>query len=235
MQLAQKTKNEVVLYGLSEKAAIRAEEIVEKGSEIDFKLIFAGERVAVHLNCPGRFMTYNALAAAAVGYLQGLSCETVKTGLEGFIPVSGRMNIVHLRNGIHIIDDTYNANPESMEAALSALRSVCAGGRAFFAAGDMLELGDQSRSLHGTVGALAARAGVSLLYATGQHADDVAKGARGEGMQPDKTVTGSREDIVADLKNRLQPGDWVLVKGSRGMVMEKVVQELKAWGGEDDG
>jgi UDP-N-acetylmuramoyl-tripeptide--D-alanyl-D-alanine ligase len=235
MQLARNTEIEVILFGLSAKASIRAEEIVEKGLEIDFKLIFPEESVPVHLNCPGRFMTHNALAAAAVGYLQGLSPKTVKAGLEGFTPVSGRMNIVHMRNGIHIIDDTYNANPESMAAALSTLKSMRTGGRGFFVAGDMLELGSQARSLHREIGALAARSGISRLCATGEHADTLAAGACDEGMQPAETMTGSRDNIVEDLKIRLQPGDWVLVKGSRGMAMEKVVRELIAWGGKNGG
>jgi UDP-N-acetylmuramoyl-tripeptide--D-alanyl-D-alanine ligase len=232
MRLARKTEHEVILFGLSDKATIRAEQIIEKDRGISFTLIFKEENVSVDLNSPGRFMILNALAAAAVGYSLGLPSETVKAGLEGFTPVSGRMNILHMPNGIHIIDDTYNANPDSMKAALSTLQKMRAGGRGVFVAGDMLELGEQARALHTKVGALAARSGVSRLYAKGEFDAAVAAGAHEEGMQPADTVTGSRDAIIEDLKGWLQPGDWVLVKGSRGMAMEKVVQGLKDWAGE---
>ena len=104
-------------------------------------------------------MISNALAAAAVGYLLGISPQTVKEGLEAFKPAAGRMGIVQLSNGIHIIDDTYNANPGSMKAALAALANAEVHGRRIFVAGDMLELGAQAPQLHSEVGALAVRFG----------------------------------------------------------------------------
>lgn len=232
MQMAGVSKADVVLYGLSEDAMIRAENIHETDQAISFRLIFAGEDSPVRLNCHGRFMVSNALAAAAVGYQIGLSCETVKTGLEAFIPVSGRMNISRMPNGIFLIDDTYNANPDSMKAAFATLGSLRARARGVAVLGDMLELGSQVQSLHGEVGALAARSGISLLYAFGEFANDVTAGACKEGMLPANTFVGTQAEIVADLKNRLLPGDWILVKGSRGMAMEKVAQGLKAWSAE---
>jgi UDP-N-acetylmuramoyl-tripeptide--D-alanyl-D-alanine ligase len=180
-------------------------------------------------------MVTNALAAAAVGNQLGISSSTIKAGLEAFTPVSGRMNILHPRNQIHIIDDTYNANPDSMKAALATLNTMRAGSRGVFVAGDMLELGDQAPSLHSKIGGIAARSGISRLYARGEFADMVASGARKEGLPAEDTITGSRDEIIADLTDWLQPGDWVLVKGSRGMAMEKVVKGLKAWGDESGG
>jgi UDP-N-acetylmuramoyl-tripeptide--D-alanyl-D-alanine ligase len=229
IQLAEKTKADVILYGLSHEATIRAEDVDETKDTISFTLIFAGESISVQLNTPGRFMVSNALAAAAVGYQIGLSCKTVKTGLEGFQPVAGRMNIQHLPGGIHLIDDTYNANPESMKAAFATLNTMRAGARGIVAVGDMLELGVQAQSLHRNVGADAARSGFSRLYAYGQFAAQVRAGAHDNSMSPTDTFEGSHEDIVEDLKYQLQPGDWLLVKGSRGMVMEKVVRKLQEW------
>ena len=229
LQLARETPNEVLLYGRSKAATIRAEEIKEEGQTISFLLIFGRESIAVQLNSPGRYMIANALGAAAVGYLLGISAASVKAGLESFKPIAGRMIICHLPNGVNMIDDTYNANPESMTAALATLQQMRAGGRKIFVAGDMLELGAQAPELHRQVGALAARTQVDRLYACGENAAALAAGARKEGMQPAETVTGSREEILEDLKGWLQPGDWVLVKGSRGMAMEKVVEGLKAW------
>jgi len=235
MQLASKIKTEVILYGLSREAAIRAEDVNETKHTISFTLIFAGESISIHLNFPGRFMISNALAAAAVGHQVGLSCGTVKAGLEAFKPVSGRMNIKHMPGGIHLIDDTYNANPASMKAAFATLNTMRAGARGVIVIGDMLELGAQAQSLHHKVGARAARLGISRLSAYGEFAAEVTAGAHDEGMQPTDTFEGTHDEIVEDLKNWLQPGDWLLVKGSRGMAMEKVVQELKEWCEESNG
>ena len=232
VQLASKSNAEVILYGLSREASIRAEDVHETEHTVSFTLILAGESISVHLNSPGRFMVSNALAAAAVGHQIGLSCETVKTGLEAFKPVSGRMNITHMSGGIHLIDDTYNANPESMKAAFATLDTMRAGARGVVVIGDMLELGVQAKTLHREVGALAARSTISRLYAYGEFAADVTAAARDEGLPPTDTFEGSHDEIVEDLKDWLQPGDWLLVKGSRGMAMEKVVCKLQEWAGE---
>ncbi|CAB1064658.1 UDP-N-acetylmuramoyl-tripeptide--D-alanyl-D-alanine ligase (EC [Olavius sp. associated proteobacterium Delta 1] len=229
LQLARQSRHEVVLYGLSADAAVRATDVHENEEGISFTLNLADKNISIRLNSPGRFMATNALAAAAVGYQLGLSGSTIKAGLEAFRPVGGRMNILHTLNGIHIIDDTYNANPDSMQVALSTLKTMRAGSRGIFVAGDMLELGDQAPSLHGKIGAMAARSGIRRLYAKGEFADQVVCGARDEGMPAANTITGSRQEIIADLTGWLGPGDWVLVKGSRGMAMEKVVEGIKAW------
>ena len=229
LQLARQTRHEVVLFGLSADAAVRAMDVNENEHGIGFTLKLAQEDVSIRLNTPGRFMVINALAAAAVGSLLGLSGHTIKAGLEAFTPVGGRMNILHPPNGIHLIDDTYNANPDSMQVALTTLKTMRAGSRGIFVAGDMLELGDQASALHSKIGAIAAQSGVSRLYAMGEFAAAVASGARAQGLPAADTFIGSREEILADLTDWLQPGDWVLVKGSRGMAMEKVVEVLKAW------
>jgi len=235
VQLAAKTKADVILYGLSHKATIRAEDVDEAKGTISFKLIFAGESISVHLNSPGHFMVSNALAAAAVGHQIGLSGKTVKTALEAFKPVAGRMNIQHLPGGIHLIDDTYNANPESMKAAFATLNTMRAGARGIVAVGDMLELGAQAQSLHRNLGADAARSGISRLYTYGEFTAEVRAGAHDNGMPPTDTFEGTHEDIVEDLKQWLQPGDWLLVKGSRGMAMEKVVRKIQEWCEESNG
>ena len=234
IQLASTTEAEVTFYGLSREAAIRAEDIKETGDTISFKLIFAGESISINLKSPGRFMVSNALAAAAVGYQLGLSIETVKTGLEAFDPVSGRMNIKRLAGDINLIDDTYNANPDSMKAAIATLNQMRTGARGAVVMGDMLELGAQAQSLHRKVGAAAARSSIGRLYAYGEFAAEVRAGARDEGMQPTDTFEGTHDEIVEDLKVWLQPGDWLLVKGSRGMTMEKVVRKLEEWREESE-
>lgn len=138
------------------------------------------------------------------------------------------MNIVHA-GGIHIMDDTYNANPASMKAALETLAALSGKGRSVFVAGDMLELGSDAESLHRQIGELAARIGVSRLYAVGTHAGALADAALKAGMKKEGVFVGTRSEIAADLKDRLQPDDWILVKGSRGMAMEQIVQEITNW------
>ncbi|MEJ2282912.1 MAG: UDP-N-acetylmuramoyl-tripeptide--D-alanyl-D-alanine ligase [Desulfobacterales bacterium] len=229
LQLAREARREVLLYGRSTDATVRADQVKEAEQTTSFRLMLGRESVAVQLKSPGQYMVSNALAAAAVGFLLGIPAAAIKTGLESFTPVAGRMNICHLPNGIHIIDDTYNANPDSMNAALATLNQMRAASRGIFVSGDMLELGARAPELHRQLGARAASMNIDRLYVSGEHAAAVADGARNEGLQPADAVAGSREHILDDLKKYLQPGDWVLVKGSRGMAMEKIVEGLKLW------
>jgi UDP-N-acetylmuramoyl-tripeptide--D-alanyl-D-alanine ligase len=174
-------------------------------------------------------MVLNALAAAAVGHLLELSAKEIKAGLESFEPVWGRMDIFQTANGIHIIDDTYNANPESMKAAITTLRTLRRNNRSLFVAGDMLELGDQSEALHKQVGAWAAAANIEKLLVTGEFASAVAAGAMNAKMKPADIFIGTQDEIIDTLKQSLKSGDWVLIKGSRGARMETVVKEIKDW------
>ena len=211
---------------MSKDAAIRAESVEEKREGLSFSLELPDETISVHLKTPAMFMISNALAAAAVGHLLGLTAVEIKNGLEAFKPVQGRMNIHKTGKGIHIIDDTYNANPGSMQAAITTLTSLKGKNKGFLIAGDMLELGEHSAPMHQKIGAIAARSEIAGLYVTGKYAEDVAAGALKEHMNPDDIFNGTREEIIAAVTDRLDTGDWVLVKGSRGMAMEKVVQAL---------
>ena len=228
-RMAKYANGNVVFFGLSPKADIRADKIREIKDGNIFSLVLPDERVSIKLNSPARFMIINALAASAVGYVLGISSANIKAGLEAFTPVAGRMNILKLPNGITLLDDTYNANPSSMKAAISTLATLRANSRCAFVTGDMLELGPQAEMLHREIGVIAARSGIQRIYAQGEFAEAVAAGARDEGQKSAVTFTGSREEILHDLKQWLQPGDWLLVKGSRGMAMEKIVEELKDW------
>jgi UDP-N-acetylmuramoyl-tripeptide--D-alanyl-D-alanine ligase len=228
-RIAERTEKKVLLFGLNKTAAIRATKIQEKISGISFSLDLPRESLTVDLKVPGQFMVINALAAAAVGHLLELSATEIKSGLETFKPAWGRMNIFKTTNGIHIIDDTYNANPDSMQAAITTLNGLRANNRSVFVAGDMLELGAQAESLHRQVGARAATADINKLCVTGEHAETVAAGAKDAGMKSENIVIGSQEKILSHLKDFLKPGDWVLVKGSRGARMENIVKGIKAW------
>jgi UDP-N-acetylmuramoyl-tripeptide--D-alanyl-D-alanine ligase len=145
---------------------------------------------------------------------------------KDFQPALGRMNILMTPEGVNVIDDCYNANPESMKAALKALAALRERNRSAFAAGDMLELGGHAPELHRQLGRMAAQAKVSRLCAAGRHAEKVAEGARAEGMKPHDIFVGEKDRILEDLKLWARPGDWILVKGSRGMRMEGIVEGL---------
>lgn len=232
MRLAQKAAGNVILFGHSENALIRALSVESKGTSTSFMLRLPKESITVNLPVPGKFMVSNALAAASAGYLFGMNACDIKAGLENFSPVKGRMSIFTMQNGITIIDDSYNANPGSMEAAIKTLTGLMGNKRGILVAGDMLELGTHSEDMHCKIGALIAESGIARLYATGEFSGKIAEGAVEKGMDHSAIFTGSHEDIIDDLKSRLKSEDWVLVKGSRGMRMEKIVLKLKEWAGE---
>jgi UDP-N-acetylmuramoyl-tripeptide--D-alanyl-D-alanine ligase len=230
-KIADRTEKDVLLFGLAKNAAIRATAVQEKISGISFSLDLPRERLTVDLKVPGQFMVINALAAAAVGHPLELSAAEIKSGLETFKPAWGRMNIFETASGIHIIDDTYNANPDSMQAAITTLNALRTNNRSVFVAGDMLELGARTESLHKQVGAWAAMANIDKMMVTGEFATAVISGAVDAKMNRDDIFTGSRGEILNALKDSLRPGDWVLIKGSRGARMDTVVEGLKEWAG----
>lgn len=227
--LAIDTDRNVLWFGIDEQAAVRATQIVEDGTGVTFDLHLPTGTATVHLQTPGRFMVSNALAAAAAGYLTGLSVTEVKTGLQSFTATPGRLYITQTANGISIIDDTYNANPASMAAAINTLNDVRKDQTGIAVLGDMLELGAQAAELHQQVGRQAAASGVFRLYAFGRYAQKVLQGAWEAGMDQGNTFAGSKEAIIADLIHCLEPGCWVLIKGSRGNAMETVVTAIRQW------
>lgn len=218
----------VISFGLHNSAEVWATPVSQSSSGCSFDLCWYDESVRVRLGIAGDGAVYSSLAAAAAGYRAGLSIEDVKKGLEEMVPLPGRMEITTLSAGIYLVDDTYNANPGSMALAVDTLRSLKGNGRGIFIAGDMMELGEHAGRAHTELGMLVARAGLAGLYATGEFARAVAEGATGAGMDHGKVFIGSHEEIVEAIKGRLGPGDWVLVKGSRLMAMEKVVEKLRS-------
>jgi UDP-N-acetylmuramyl pentapeptide synthase len=186
----------------------------------------------VNLKTPAVFMISNALAAAAVGYLLGFTAGEIKKSLEAFTPVTGRMNIIKTDRGITIIDDTYNANPDSVKAAITTLRSLKGNHAGILVTGDMLELGAHAESMHRNIGRMAAGSNIAKLYVFGEFSRTVAAGAMDEDMNPRDIFIGTKEEILEDIKYRLGADDWVLVKGSRAMAMETIVQELVEWANE---
>jgi UDP-N-acetylmuramyl pentapeptide synthase len=217
------------MFGISHPADITARAVETTADGVSFILRFPGAEAPVRLPIPGRFMVMNALAAAAAGWVAGIPPQEIARGIEGFRPVAGRMGLIQTRRGITLIDDTYNANPHSMRAAIDALRALRGGRRGIIVLGDMFELGASAASLHRSVGAWAAESGVSRLYAAGDFARAYLDGAVSRGMRAQDTFSGTKAALAEDLKGFLEVGDWVLVKGSRGMAMETVLNDIRNW------
>ncbi len=225
-ELTQGLKPTTWFFGDSETSLIQADGISIENGNVTFRLSMDDSETQITLKTPGPFMVVNALAAATAGMVAGLDIKTIKEGLESFSPVKGRINVLRSTKGYHLIDDTYNANPDSMMAAISTLKTIKNAHRGFFVMGDMLELGKETDTLHKQIGAYAADAGIEEIYATGQHAHLVSEGAKKRGMKPDYIFTGSKKEIINSLLTKLVEDDWVLVKGSRSMAMEEIVESL---------
>jgi len=216
-------------FGRAADADVRAGRIRETRQGLFYELALPEGRTEVRLQACGRFMVSNALAAAAAGYALGLDIADIRRGLEAFTPVAGRLSVADLPGGIHLIDDTYNANPASMAGAIATLNHLRGDARGLLVLGDMRELGAAAGALHREAGLQAARSGASKLLVCGDFAGEVAAGARRGGMAPADVVAGPRPDIQAALLLELKRGDWVLVKGSRAMGMEAVVRAVQDW------
>ena len=185
------------------------------------------ERCEVRLNYLGRHNISNALGAAALTLGAGVKLGAVRRGLEKAKPFSLRMQVEDWQ-GTAIINDAYNANPASMRAALETLADVKCRGRRIAVLGDMFELGRRSSAEHRSLGKAAAGAGIDNLYLLGAQAGEVRAGALKGGMRPEQVIIGKdHADLAAQLRERVKPGDWLLVKGSRGMRMERVLETLR--------
>ena len=217
-----------VTYG--QRGEVQAHHLVDLGSDgTAFALAIGARTAKVRLRLIGPHNVMNALAAAAVAHAMGLDLDVIVRGLERCAGAAMRLQAHHLPNGVTLINDAYNANPSSVEAALVALRRSSA--RLVVVLGEMRELGDEARRAHHLVGERAAALGVQELFVLGTQAETMAAGARAGGMRTDAIhVCGSHAEVAAAVVARWQPGDTVLVKGSRGMKMEEVVRLLREAG-----
>jgi UDP-N-acetylmuramoyl-tripeptide--D-alanyl-D-alanine ligase len=179
----------------------------------------------------GEHQLLNALAAAAAAHALGAGVEQIRAGLAAARPAAMRFEIRSFEPGITVVNDAYNANPASMRAALAALGLLPASGRRALVLGDMLELGPASAEEHRQLGAAAAATAPALLVAVGAFAGETASGARAAGLNPAAILTAADADgAAAHLESWLRHGDLVLLKGSRGVRLERVLERLLADG-----
>ncbi len=231
-QLAQTCPVASVLFGFSPEAQVRAADMVSGPRGWQFLLQLPSGEIPVQLQVPGRFMVANALAAAAVAYCCKVALEDIKAGLESVEAVDGRMQLVPLPWGITLINDCYNANPASTAAAIATLTRMKGASRGALVLGDMLELGPDAAEWHRKTGYKAGQAGLDRLFLHGDFATALRDGALEAGMPPERILAGGIRAISSALTQWLTPGDWVLVKGSRGMRMERVIAALQEWSGQ---
>jgi UDP-N-acetylmuramoyl-tripeptide--D-alanyl-D-alanine ligase len=223
-----------VLYFSTRPGAdvVAASPAVDGADGLRFTLGIGQARRPLRLAFAGRHNVTNALAAAGVGRALGLSIEQIALGLESARPVKGRC-VWRAAGRIRVLDDTYNANPGSVGAALETLAATAEGRRRVVVFGDMLELGEISEAAHREMGRAVAASGAAEFVGLGRWGQVAVEAARAAGLAESHHVT-TFEDAVALLLKRLAPGDAVLVKGSRGMRMERVVDALVARFGADD-
>jgi len=236
-EMREKTRAKIVSYGFDLAADVRAQEesVIGSGVKIEgmnFKLSYAGAVVPIFIpNVLGRQHIYAALAGAAVGIIYRMNLVEIAESLKNYQAPKGRMNLVPGIKNTLIIDDTYNASPIPAERALEVLRSIILPeeDKKFAVLGDMLELGSFSEEGHRQVGRAAAKNKVDYLITVGEKSRDIARAALEGGMAEDKVFNfPAPEEAGRFAQNKIKQGDIILIKGSQGMWMEKVVKELMA-------
>jgi len=215
-----------VFYGMAEWCDYRAGEIVSDLTGVAFNLYYPGGRQEVHLPVPGQHNVYNALAALAVADLSSVPITDAASALADFHNEKMRLQISEC-GGIQVIDDTYNASPDSMRAALAVLADCHPEGRRIAVLADMFELGELSQQSHYELGLTVAALGIDLLLTVGERAAGIAAGAESVGGPVKTERFANNGEALARLQVILEPGDAVLVKGSRGMHTEEIVAGIK--------
>ncbi|MFI2199509.1 UDP-N-acetylmuramoyl-tripeptide--D-alanyl-D-alanine ligase [Streptomyces sp. NPDC020192] len=236
--MAARTKAKVVLFGESAEADVRAENVrLTDSGQPAFRLHTPSGASDVTMRLYGEHHVSNALAAAAVAHELGMSAEEIATALSEAGSLSRwRMEVTERPDGVTIVNDAYNANPESMRAALRALAAMGRERRTWAVLGKMAELGDEALAEHDAVGRLAVRLNVSKLVAVGGiEASWLQLGAYNEGSWGEESVHVSDAQAAIDLlRSELRPGDVVLVKASRSVGLESVAQALLEAGAEGE-
>ena len=234
--MAARTPARIVTFGRAPEATVRAaEESLDDAGRSRFTLTTPEGSAPVRLRLHGAHAVANALAAAAAARCLGMPVADVAAALSDAEPASRwRMEVTERPDGVTVVNDAYNANPESVRSALDTVVHMARGGRAYAVLGGMAELGASTVSEHEKIGAYAARGGVAGLIAVGETAAAVLKGAEqvgtwtGEGVQVEDVGAA-----VAALGERLRPGDVVLIKGSRVAGLERVAQAVLSEGRDD--
>lgn len=236
-ELASRFSGRTITFGLGRMNEVRAENIRKAGDHVQaFDICLAEERVPVRLRLPGIHNVLNALGGAAIAYGLSLSKGSIARGLEQFVPLKGRFQVTGLNGGIRIIDDTHNANPSSLGAALDTVQELRSGKQGLVVGlGEMLELGTEAPQLHRDAGRLIAGTGARYLVALGEHGAQVVEGACEGGMDKAQThLATSHAEMIDALKTHVREHDIVFLKGSRRVSLDKVVDVMKKFFGVNE-
>jgi UDP-N-acetylmuramoyl-tripeptide--D-alanyl-D-alanine ligase len=228
MKMREKHAGKTLTFGIVNRADISAAEIdTRRLGEISFRLLTPNGEARAQLAMSGQHNLSNALAAAAVGVSFGLSAEQIAEALSTARPPKMRGEIVDFAAGFTVIDDSYNSNPRSLLNMVRTMAEARAGRkRLVVIAGEMLELGPEEASLHHAAGREIAETGVNVLWGVRGLAKDLVAGAEQAGLAEARFFASS-DDAANEIVKEVREGDLVLVKGSRGVATERVVNALK--------
>lgn len=228
-KLGEGYRGRKITFGMQDNADIRFGHMTANHLEsIDLNFSVFGKTVELHLSVPGFHNVMNAMAATGVAMALGVPLEPALDGISAFTPMKWRMERLQLASGVQVINDCYNANPLSMNAALRTVSAAKRAGRFVAVLGSMRELGVDAATKHREVGMEAAQHHVDMLFAFGEHAQELSEGATLGGIKADcVSTTEDIEELKKQVMAVLKPGDVVLVKGSRGMKLERLVDHLK--------
>lgn len=228
-QLAARLEVRGLSFGFSRKSDVRAQGLRYRGLKgLSFKLKTSSGNVKIELPLFGRHNASNALAAAATAVAMKMAPVYIKEALDEIEPFPGRLELKMLPGPVYLLDDTYNANPVSVKASLEVLMKTRGRGRAVAVLGDMLELGRETQFEHARIGRTAAQFGVDFLVGVGPLAKTMLQSSIRYGLAKKQTAWFEAPGQAAEwLEDQLQVRDRILIKGSRGMRMERIVQHLR--------
>lgn len=226
VKIAGDFRGETMSFGFSPRSHIKCTGVEEKDGGYTFEI---NGHLKIPLPVPGEHNIMNCLASFAVCKAFGHDIGSVSDAFTTFKLPDMRIEQQRVGN-ITVINDAYNANPESVRAALRYLSGIDTTGRKVFICGDMLELGSESEQLHREIGESVAKLRLDLLWTVGNHASEISKAAKSSGM-PETQVVSFKEvsEITASDVNELRDDDIVLIKGSRGMHMENIIEKLRRY------
>lgn len=228
-QLAETYGGERITFGMRNGCDVQFGRMTSRGlGPTALTLYVRGVEYRTEIPVPGTHNVMNALAATATGLALAIPVEAMMERLPHFQPMRMRMERVQLENGIQVVNDSYNANPESVRMALRTVAAAKRAGRLIVVLGDMLELGPEAATQHRAIGQAVADAGAARFFACGAHAEDLVSGARAGGLNGGSVISAPALAALQEpLATYVGCGDVILVKGSRGMHMERLVEFLK--------
>jgi UDP-N-acetylmuramoyl-tripeptide--D-alanyl-D-alanine ligase len=223
-ELTSRARCKVISFGIGQGSDVGADSIYSHHGAINFTLTCREGKIPIHLVIPGEYNVSNALAACAVALILGVPLPTMARALSNFQlpPMHSR---IYLLDKYKIIDDSYNANPESMEQALKLLAEI-RGSRKIVVLGDMLELGEAAEFFHYKIGSLMGELKIQALFALGKYSHKIALGAKEAGIE-EAFFFRDKRSLIEKLLTFLKPNDSLLVKGSREMRMEEIIDRLR--------